>query len=101
MDKLDIKKLVNVPSSLINLKTKVDNLDVGKLKTVSLDLKKLCDIVNNEVAKSTKFNTLKTKVNKLDQKIADATILIHINQYISDKRNLEKTLEMLVKKYSC
>ena len=27
-----------------------------------------------------KFNTLKTKVNKLDKKIPDVTTLIHINQ---------------------
>ena len=31
---LDIAKLVNVPNSLDNLKTKVDDLDIGKLKTV-------------------------------------------------------------------
>ena len=35
--KLDINKLVNVPTSLDNLKTKVDDLDVGKLKTVPID----------------------------------------------------------------
>ena len=34
VDKLDINKLVNVPTSLNNLKTKVDDLDVGKLKTI-------------------------------------------------------------------
>ena len=33
-DKLDINKFVNVPTSLNNLKTKVDDLDVCKLKTV-------------------------------------------------------------------
>ena len=33
VDKLDINKLVNVPTNLINFKTKVDYLDVGKLKT--------------------------------------------------------------------
>ena len=64
-DKLDINKLVNVPTSLNNLKTKVDDLDVGKLKTVPVDLKKLSDVVDNEVVKNTKFNTLKRKVNKL------------------------------------
>ena len=37
-DKLDINKLVNVPTSLNNLKTKVNELDVGKLKTVPVDL---------------------------------------------------------------
>ena len=40
MDKLEINKLTNVPTTLNNLKTKVDNLDVGKLKTVPIDLKK-------------------------------------------------------------
>ena len=47
--KLDINKLTNVPTSLDNMKTKVDYLDVGKLKTVLVDLKKLSDVVKNEV----------------------------------------------------
>ena len=40
VDKLDINKLVNVPTSLNNLKTKVDDLDVDMLKTGPTDLKK-------------------------------------------------------------
>ena len=80
VDKLDINKLVNVSTSSNNLKTKVDYSDVGKLKTVSVDLKKLSDAVDNEVVKNTKFNTLKTKVKKLDKKIPDVSPLIHINQ---------------------
>ena len=36
VDKLDINK-TNVPTSLNNLKIKVDDLDVGKLKTVPVD----------------------------------------------------------------
>ena len=68
IDKLDIHKLVNVPSSLINLKTNVGGSGVGKLKAVPIDLKKLSDVVNNEVVKNTTFNTLKTKVNNLDKK---------------------------------
>ena len=38
-EKLDIKKLVNVSRGLDNLKIKLGDLDVDKLKTVSLDLK--------------------------------------------------------------
>ena len=72
--------MINVPTSFNNLKTKVDDLDVGKLKTVPADLKKLRDVVDNEIAKNTKFNTSKIKVNNLDKKIPDATSLIHINQ---------------------
>ena len=52
-------------------------------------MKKLSDGVYNEVVKSTKFNTLKTKVNNLKKTIPDATVLIHINQYNADKQNLE------------
>ena len=39
VDKLYINKPVNVPTNLSNLKTKVDDLDVGKLKVVPVDLK--------------------------------------------------------------
>ena len=34
VDKIDINKLVNAPTSLNNSKTKVVDLDVGKLKTI-------------------------------------------------------------------
>ena len=83
-------KLVNVPASLNDLKAKVDNLDIGKLKTVSVYLKKLSDVAANEVLKNTEFNTLKTKANSLEKKISDATKLFHINQYNTDKQNLQK-----------
>ena len=63
-----------------NLETKVVDLDVGKSKTVLVYLKKLCDVVDKQVVKNTKFNTLKMKVNKLDKNIPDASSLIHIIQ---------------------
>ena len=62
VDKPDINKLVNVPTTLNNSKTKVDDLDVGKSKIVLVDLKKLSDVVHNEVVKNATFNTLKTDV---------------------------------------
>ena len=89
-DKLDINKLVNVPIKLNNIKTKVYDLDAGKLKIVPLGLKKLSGVVDNEVIKITKFNSL--KVNNLENKISDATVLIHINQYSTDKQNEEKKI---------
>ena len=79
--KLDINKLVNVTTSLNNLKTKVDDLDFVKLKAVPVDLKKISNVVGNEVVKNTKFNALKTKVNNLENKIPDATTVIHIKLY--------------------
>ena len=52
-------------------------------------MKKLSDVVDNEVIKITKFKTLKTKVNNLKNKISNETTettLIHINQYNIDKQ---------------
>ena len=90
VEKLDINKLVNVPTSLGYLKTIVDDIDVDKLKTLPVDLKKLSDVGANEVVKNTKFNTLKTKVNSLKKKFPDVTTIISMNQYNKDKRNLQK-----------
>ena len=73
-----------------NLKAKADDIDVGKLKTVLVNMKKLSDVVGNVAVENTKFNTLKRKVNSLEEKISDATILIYINQYNTDKQNLEE-----------
>ena len=67
VDKLGINQLTNVSTSLNNLKRKVDHLDVGKLKTVPVELKKLSDKKNNEVFKNKKFNTGKTKVSDLEK----------------------------------
>ena len=109
VDKVDINKLVNVSTSLDNLKTKVDDLDFGKLKTILVDLKKLIDVVSKEVVKNTKFNTPNTKVNNLEKKIPDATTFIHINQYQKGRQNLEKKsgdvdknyLTLVVSDYFC
>ena len=46
-----INELENAPSDLSSLRSKVDKLDVGKLKLVSFDLKKLSDVVGNDVVK--------------------------------------------------
>ena len=89
---------MNVTTSFNNLKTNVDDLDVGKLKTIPIYLKKISDVVDNDVLKNTKFNLLKTKVNSLEKKISDATTLIHVNQYNTDKQNLEKKLGNVDKK---
>ena len=88
-----------------NLKRKEDHLDVGKLKSIPVDLKILSDVVVNEVVKNTKFIKLKTKVNILDKKFPDLTPLIHINQYNTDKQNSEKKIRknqmQVVSGYNC
>ena len=59
--KLSITKLVKVPTSLIDLITKVDGLDVGKLKTVPIDLKKIGDVVDYIKLLTTKTKSKKKK----------------------------------------
>ena len=93
VDKLDINKLVNVPTNLSNLKIKLDDLDVGKFKTVTVN-----DAADKQVVKNIKFNTMKAKVNNLEKKIPDETTLVHINQFNTGKQRLKKKLEMLIKK---
>ena len=43
---------------LASLKAKVDEIDVEKLKTVSVDLSKLSNVVNNDVVKKTLYGKL-------------------------------------------
>ena len=57
-----------------------NDLDVGKSKTVPVDLKKLSDVVDNAVIKNKKFKTLEAKVNNLENNIPNTTTLIDINQ---------------------
>ena len=57
-DNLDFNKTVDVPTSLNNIKKKIDdldNLDVDKLKTVAVTLKKLDVIVGNPLNKMLEF----------------------------------------------
>ena len=58
--------MIYVPTSSNNLKTKIDDLGVGKQKAVPVDLKNSSDAESKEVVKNTKFNTLNTKVNNLE-----------------------------------
>ena len=46
----------NVPSSLSNLESKVDKLDVDKLVAVPVDLSQLTDAVKNDVNKNDVYN---------------------------------------------
>ena len=50
--------MFNAPTSLNNLKAKIDNLNVIILKTVPVELKRLSDVVDNKVVKNMKFSTL-------------------------------------------
>ena len=45
MDKFYIDKRKHLPSSLSNLKSEIDKLDIGKLETTQVDLSKLSGAV--------------------------------------------------------
>ena len=84
--------MVNVTTTLNNLKTTLNDLSVGKLKTVPVP--NLIDVVDNEVIKNIKLNILKTRVNNLENKISDASTSIYINECNTDKENLEKNRDV-------
>ena len=54
IDILTINKRVNISTNLNNFETKVDDLNVGKLKAVPVDLNKLSDVADSEFVKNTK-----------------------------------------------
>ena len=62
--------MINTPTGLNDLKTKVYDLDLVKVKTVPIDLKKLSDVSRKGVAKNTKFNTLNTKLNNFKKRMS-------------------------------
>ena len=48
------------------MKAKVDKIDIEKLKTVSVGLSKLSNVVNNDVVKKTVYDKLVAKANTID-----------------------------------
>ena len=71
--KADFKKATGVDTSEFakntdsaNLKSDFDELNVGKLTTIPVDLSKLGSVVNNDIVKKTEYNKLVTKVNAID-----------------------------------
>ena len=75
--KTDLKNITHVDASsfasktnLAALKTEVDKIDVDKLKTTLFDLDRLSNLVKNDVAKKTDYNT---KVTSIEAQIAGLT----------------------------
>ena len=48
INKLDTNKLINALTDLNDLRAKIDDLDLGKLKMVPIDLEKVSDLVDTE-----------------------------------------------------
>ena len=94
----DMNKLVNFLSDFNNLKRKVDEIDIDKLKILPLDLKNLSNVVSREVLEKTLYNKVNLKVNNSESRNVDASTLIQINQYNIDKQKLERKIGNVDKK---
>ena len=68
VDKLDIDKLKSILNNLNNLKNKVD-----KLVSVSVDLIKLSNVVENKVVKKTEYNA---QIKNIEDQTPDITNLL-------------------------
>ena len=78
---------------LVILKTKVDYLNVDKLKTFPAELSKLSNVVDSDIVKKTVYDKLFTKVNIIDTKIPSTGGLVTKAQFNSDKQDLENKIE--------
>ena len=88
--KADIKNISHVDTSsfalktnLANLKSEVDKLDINKLLPVPTDLSKLSNVVKNDVKKD-EYNKLVTKVDNID-----TSGFVLKTKYDTDKSELE------------
>ena len=69
----DIKNILHADTSsfalktnLANLKSEVDKLDIDKLVPIPTDLSKLSNVVKNDVVKKADYSKLVTKVDNID-----------------------------------
>ena len=99
--KTDLKNISHVDvssfalkSNLASLKTEVDKIDAGKLKTVTVDLAKLSNVVKNDVIKKTEYNKLVTKVDNID-----TTNFVSRTKYEKDGSDFEDKIDKIDKKY--
>ena len=83
----DLKGATGI-DTLASLKTKVDNLDINKIKTVPADLSQLSNVMDNDVVKKTVNDHLVTKVNAIDTEIPSTSELVTKTEYDSDRLGL-------------
>ena len=67
------------------MKAKIDKIDVNKLKPAPNDLRKLINVVNNDVVKKTVYDKLVAKVNNID-----TSEFVLKTKYDADKLDLER-----------
>ena len=119
----DVKNITHVAVSsyatktnLAALKSEVDRIDTGKIKTVPNDLAKLSNVVKNEVVKKTDYNTkisnIETQItlankNALDNladikvlkaKTVDTSNFVHKTRFSTDTNALDDKIDKVDKK---
>ena len=94
--KADIRSITHVDTSsfalktnLANLKTEVDKLDIDKLVPIPTDLSKLSNVVKNDVIKKDVYDKLVAKVNNIN---IDTGKYILKSDYDADKTELENKI---------
>ena len=80
-------------SNLASLKTEVEKIDAGKLKTVPVDLAKLSNVVKNDVIKKTEYDKLVAKLNGIDN-----TNFVSRTKYKQDGADIEDKINKRDKK---
>ena len=92
--KEDIKNITHVDTSsfalktnLSGLKTEVDKLDIDKLVPVPTDLSKLSNAVKNDVVKKAVYNKLVAKVDNID-----TSDFVLKTKYSTDKTKLKNKI---------
>ena len=95
--KTEIKNISHIDTSsfalktnLANLKTEVDKLDIDRLVPVPSDLSKLSNVVKNDVVKKTKYDKLVGKINNID-----TNGFVLKTKYDKDKSELENEILIL------
>ena len=99
--KADIKNILHVDTSsfalktsLTNLKTEVDKLDIDKLLPVPTDLSKLSNAVKNDVVKKTGYNT---KITEIENKIPDTSGLATKSALTTVENKIPDTSDLVKK----
>ena len=83
---IDTSKLA-AKSDLASLKAEVDKLDIDKLIPVPLDLRKLSDLVKNDVNKKTVYDKLVAKGNNIN-----TSGFVLKTKYNTDQSEIEKKI---------
>ena len=90
--KADVKNITHIDTSgfalksnLANLKTKVNKLDIDKLVPIPTDLSKLSNVVKNNVVKKDVYDKLVAKVNTIQLNDIDTSVFVLKTKYDTDK----------------